>query len=118
MKMNKPYIEIVRFDAEDVIATSGVVNCLVKPLSEGDRVLHYNRNSNNYFVYDRNSNSNISVDNLGDNTALQHNGGHTQYTDAIKHPESSNTGYSYSAYVYNGKDWYWWDDDNVPHDDY
>ena len=115
--MNKPYIEIVRFDAEDVIATSGVVNCAVKPLSQGDRILHYNRNSNNYFVYDRDSNSNTLVAELTDKT-LHHNGGDTQYTDAIKHPESSNTGYSYSAYLYNGKDWYWWDGDTGSHGDY
>ena len=50
MKMNKPYIEIVRFDAEDVIATSGVVNCAVSPLSSGDKILHYNHQKNNYFA--------------------------------------------------------------------
>lgn len=105
--MNKPYIEIVRFDAEDVIATSGV--CAVSPLAQGDRILHYNHKSKNYFVYDYTANTNTSVANLNGSTTLHHNGGTTEYTDGITYDGQSTNGYS--AYIYNGNgNWYWWDE--------
>ena len=116
--MNKPYIEIVRFDAEDVIATSGVVNCTVSPLKSGDRILHYNHNSQNYFVYDYGSNTNEYVG-LGDNPTLKHNNQVTDYTSVTKQPGSSTTGAGYSAYIYDDADgWHWWDDDYGSHGDY
>lgn len=110
MKMNKPYIEIVRFDAEDVIATSGVINCTVNPLAQGDRVLHYNHKDKNYFVYDVTANSNTSVDKLNGNTKLHHNGMDTQYSRDIEYTGHSDTGYS--AYIYKDNDWTWWDEYN------
>lgn len=113
MKMNKPYIEIVRFDAEDVIATSGV--CAVRPLSEGDRLLHYDHLNNNYFVYDYTKNSNEYVV-IGDNTKLRHNNQDTEYTITSEHPESSTNGYS--AYIYKDGDWTWWNDDYGSHGNY
>ena len=119
MKMNKPYIEIVRFDAEDVIATSGVVYCAVSPLSTTeDKVLHYNHNDQNYFVYDYYSNTKIPGDKLDNGTKLHHNGMDTYYSSNIGHPESSTNGYS--AYLYDAKDkkWYWWNEDSGSHGDY
>lgn len=117
MKMNKPYIEIVRFDAEDVIATSGV--CAVTPLSTNDIVLHYDYHNNNYFVYDYGNNTKTLVDDHKDYT-LHHNGETTQYSSVTGKPGSKTTGYTgYSAYLYNGKDgWYWWDDDTGSHGNY
>lgn len=117
MKMNKPYIEIVRFDAEDVIATSGVINCTVNSLQTGDRVLHHNNRYGNYFVYDYSQNTTTPVAELTDKT-LHHNGQDIQYTDDIIHPGSSST--DYSAYLYDGHgDWYWWDEaPDASHGDY
>lgn len=118
MKMNKPYIEIVRFDAEDVIATSGVVNCAVSPLKSGDVILHYNRTNSNYFVYDRNSNTNTLVDKLDGSTTLRHNGHDTQNTSATAYNNGLSTN-GYSAYIYDDADgWHWWDDDYGSHGDY
>ena len=117
MKMNKPYIEIVRFDAEDVIATSGV--CAVSPLSTTeDKILHYDHKNSNYFVYDYYSNTKISGDQLDGGTKLHHNGMDTYYSDDIKHPGSSTTGAGYSAYLYDGSKWYWWDEDSGSHGNY
>lgn len=115
--MNKPYIEIVRFDAEDVIATSGVINCTVNPLQTGDRILHRNNQNNSYFVYDYTANTNTSVDKLGSNTTLRHNGEETQYTSSITY-DGSSTGYS--AYLYDGNgDWGWWNEaPDASHGDY
>ena len=119
MKMNKPYIEIVRFDAEDVIATSGVINCAVSPLKSGDRLLHYNHNNKSYFVYDVTNNSNEYV---GPNysTTLHHNEQNKEYKKGdIEYKESSTTGAGYSAYIYDAAkgDWTWWDD-NGSHGNY
>lgn len=117
MKMNKPYIEIVRFDAEDVIATSGV--CAVSPLSTTeDKILHYDHKNSNYFVYDYNSNTKTFGDQIDNGTKLHHNGMDTYYSSNIGHPESSTTGLS--AYLYDDKDknWYWWNEDYGSHGDY
>ena len=116
MKMNKPYIEIVRFDAEDVIATSGVINCLVNPLQTGDRVLHHNNKKGNYFVYDYGQNTITPVDKLGDNTTLHHNGQDTQYSSDIEYHGKATTGYS--TYLWENNKWDWYDGDNVSHGDY
>lgn len=118
MKMNKPYIEIVRFDAEDVIATSGVVNCTVNPLQTGDRILHHNNQMGNYFVYDYSQNTNTPVDKLGDNTTLHHNGQDIKYTPDIEYHGTSDSGYS--AYLYDGNgDWAWWNEaPDASHGDY
>ena len=115
MKMNKPYIEIVRFDAEDVIATSGV--CAVSPLSTTeDKVLHYNHKDQNYFVYDYYSNTKIPGNKLDGGTILHHNGETTQYSSVTGQPGSKTTGYS--AYIYDkAEGWHWWDD-NGSHGNY
>lgn len=116
MKMNKPYIEIVRFDAEDVIATSGVVNCAVSPLHSGDKILHYNHQDKNYFVYDYAANTNTSVT-LDGQTKLSYNGQETYNTGNTAYNGSSSTT-GLSAYLYKDSSWYWWDDDYGLHGDY
>lgn len=117
MKMNKPYIEIVRFDAEDVIATSGVINCAVYPLTDGDKLLHHNNQNNSYFVYDYSKNSNTPVAKLDGSIQLSY-GGVTTYNDTnTEYHGESTTGYS--AYIYDKeKKWYWLDDDNGSHGNY
>ena len=114
MKMNKPYIEIVRFDAEDVIATSGVVNCTVKSLQTGDILLHRNNQSKEYFVYDYGLKTITPVAELDGNTKLYHKGQETTNTTA--YDGTSETGYS--AYIYDDG-WTWWDEEsNASHGNY
>ena len=117
MKMNKPYIEIVRFDAEDVIATSGV--CAVRPFSTENKILHYDYHNQNYFVYDYGNNTKTLVDDDPNyNPKLKHNGQEIDYTSVTKDPGTSTTGAGYSAYIFKDGAWSWWNEDSGSHGNY
>ena len=115
MKMNKPYIEIVRFDAEDVIATSGVLKCAVNPLHQGDILLHRNNQGKNYFVYDYDHNTSTDVT-LDGQTTLRYGEETTTNTLETAYKGSSESGIS--AYIFEGGNWKWWDGDTGSHGNY